>query len=146
MSKRKNLIIISISTILLIIILSILLVNNSKDNYLERINYNKINEMINSKETFTLCISKTTCTHCQSFKPKLKEVANKYKIKIYYVDIDKENEENKQKLLELLSLSESTPTTIFIKKGEEATSANRINGDVSKELIIERLKNNEIIH
>ena len=146
MSKRKNLIIISISTILLIIILSILLIYNSKGNYLERINYNKINEMITNKETFTLCISKTTCTHCQSFKPKLKEVANKYKIKIYYVDIDKESEKNQEKLTELLSLNGSTPTTIFIKKGEEPTSANRIVGDASKELIIEKLKNNEIIY
>lgn len=78
MKKKKNLIIISISTILLIIIVSLLLIFNTKQNYFTRTNYTNIKEMIKNKESFTLCISKTTCTHCQSFKPKLKEIANKY--------------------------------------------------------------------
>ena len=144
MNKKKNLIIISISTVLLIVIISLLLVNNSNNNFI-RLNYNKVKEMINNKETFTLCISRTTCTYCQSFKPKLKDISKKYDIKIYYIELDKESKENQEDLLELLSFDGKTPTTIFIKDGEETTSANRIKGDSSKTQIINKLKSNKII-
>ena len=42
-------------------------------------NYNNIKALEN-KENFILLLSQTTCTHCMDFKPKLKKVANKYKM------------------------------------------------------------------
>ena len=38
-----------------------------------------------------------------------------------------------------------TPTTIFVINGEEKTAATRINGDVSEEKIISKLKSNGFI-
>jgi hypothetical protein len=38
-----------------------------------------------------------------------------------------------------------TPTTVFVIDGEEKTAANRINGDVSEEKIISKLKSNGFI-
>ena len=39
----------------------------------------------------------------------------------------------------------STPTTLFLKNGEEVTAANRINGDANKEKIEKKLKSNGFI-
>ena len=143
MNKKKNIIIISISTILLIGIIVFLILNNNSN--LKRIDYEKVSEMINNKKDFVLCISRSTCTHCDDYKPKLKEVADKYGITIYYIDIDKETKDNQTKFNDLIAFDGSTPTTVFIKDGEEKTTANRIEGDVSKSKIEEKLKANKVI-
>lgn len=145
MNKKKNTIIITISIILLIGIISVLIINYNSSNYFKKTNYNEITKMIDNKEDFVLCISRTTCTHCQSYKPKLKDVAKEYKTNIYYIDIDEESEDDQTKFNELITFDGSTPTTVFIKKGKEETTATRINGDVSKKKIIEKLKANKVI-
>ena len=53
-------------------------------NYFKELKYDEVIEKIENKDSFVLLISQTTCTHCISYKPKLEEVANKYKIDIYY--------------------------------------------------------------
>ena len=145
MNKRKNTIIIIISLILLVGIISLLILNNNSLNNLKKVNYNKVNSMMENKESFILCISRTTCSHCNDFKPKLNEVAKKYNKTIYYIDIDKETEENQNKFNELISFDGSTPTTVFIKDGEEQTTANRIEGDTTKSVIIKKLKEKKVI-
>ena len=144
MNKKKNIIIICISLILLVLIIWGLLLYN-KNVGLEKINYEKVNELIEQEETFVLCISRTTCSHCDDFKPKLKEVANDYNIKVYYIDIDKETDENKDNFKDIISFNGETPTTVFIKNGAETTTANRINGNVSKKNIIKKFKTNGFI-
>jgi len=69
-------------------------------------------------------------------------VAKENNINIYYIDVDKYDED---KFSDIISFNGSTPTTIFIKNGEEATTSNRINGDVSKTKIIDKLKSNGFI-
>ena len=146
MSKKKNIIIISISTILLIGIIIFLIINNNNSSHLKKINYETINKMIENKETFSLLISRTTCSHCQEFKPKLQAVANSKNITIYYIDIDKETKENQDNFKKIISFNGETPTTIFIKDGEETTSANRIIGNNDKSDIIKKLKANKVIN
>lgn len=140
MMKKKNFIFIGIIIIFLLILL-FLSINNSKGNLIE-LSYNDIKEKIENKENFVLCVSRTTCSHCADYKPKLKEVAKENNINIYYIDVDKYDEEE---FSNLISFDGSTPTTIFIKNGEEETTSNRINGDVSKSKIIEKLKSNGFI-
>ncbi len=140
MMKKKNFIFIGIIIIFLLILL-FLSINNSKGNLIE-LSYNDIKGKIENKENFVLCISRTTCSHCADYKPKLKEVAKENNINIYYIDVDKYDEEE---FSNLISFDGSTPTTIFIKNGEEETTSNRINGDVSKSKIIEKLKSNGFI-
>jgi len=140
MMKKKNFIFIGIIIIFLLILL-LLFVNNGKGNLIE-LSYNDIKEKIENKENFVLCVSRTTCSHCADYKPKLKEVAKENNINIYYIDVDKYDEEE---FSNLISFDGSTPTTIFIKNGEEETTSNRINGDVSKSKIIEKLKSNGFI-
>lgn len=141
--KRKTIILI---TIVILIILSIVVILSSNKNNLIKLSYNEVVEKINNKESFVLCISATYCSHCQDYKPKLKNVANDYNILIYYIDIDKLDEKEYINLKKELSLDGSTPITIFFKNGEEATTATRIEGDVKTEKIIEKLKANGFIN
>lgn len=126
--------------------LSIVIIMCSNKSNLIKLSYNEVVEKINNKESFVLCISATYCSHCQDYKPKLKNVANDYNILIYYIDIDKLDEKEYINLKKELSLDGSTPITIFFKNGEEATTATRIEGDVKTEKIIEKLKANGFIN
>ena len=113
-------------------------------NYFKELKYDEVIEKIENKDSFVLLISQTTCTHCISYKPKLEEVANKYKIDIYYIESNLLNDEERDKFTSYISFS-TTPATVFIKNGEETTVANRINGDASKDKIEKKLKSNGFI-
>ena len=78
------------------------------------------------------------------FKPKLERVANKYKLNIYYLETDLLDKETSKELKTKFSFS-GTPTTVFVINGEEKTAATRINGDVSEEKIVSKLKSNGFI-
>ncbi len=141
MKKTNNIILIA-AIIITILIILFLAIGKSKEGNLLELNLNNLKEKMENKETFVLCISKTTCSHCNDYKPKLKSIASEYNIDIYYIDVDKYNEEE---FSNLISFDGSTPTTIFIKNGDEETTSNRINGDVSKSKIIDKLKSNDFI-
>lgn len=112
--------------------------------YFKELKYDEVIEKIKNKDSFVLLISQTTCTHCISYKPKLEEVANKYKINIYYIESNLLNDEERDKFTSYINFS-STPVTVFIKNGEETTVANRINGDASKDKLEKKLKSNGFI-
>lgn len=117
----------------------------NKNNNLIKLDYKDIVNKIDNKESFVLCVSRTTCSHCQSYKPKLQKVANKYNIKIYYTDIDTYNKDELNDFNFRITFDGGTPVTLFIKNGEEKTTATRIIGDVSSEKIIDKLKKNDFI-
>lgn len=110
-----------------------------------KLNYNEILEKINSKESFILCISASKCTHCKSYKPKLKKISNDYDIKIYYTDVDKFNDNEYDEFKDKFSFDGGTPTTMFFKNGQEKTTATRIEGDISIERTIDKFKKNGFI-
>jgi len=143
MKNKKNIIMIIVICLLGVGIGYLLF--NSSDNGLVELNYNELTTKIENKEDFVVCISRTTCSHCNDYKPKLRKVANKYKINIYYTDIDKYNKTDLEKFNKLISFDGGTPVTIFIKNGEEKTTATRIEGDVSTDKIIDKLKKNGFI-
>lgn len=143
-TKKKLIILVSICLILLVgaFIADGILGNN----YFSKIEYKEIINKIENKEDLVLLISQTTCSHCESYKPKLKDVAKKYKVKVYYIDIDLLDDDEYDELDSYLSMGNSgTPLTIFLKNGDESTVANRIKGDTSKEKIVKKLKSNGFI-
>lgn len=144
MSCKKNIIIVGISLIILLLIVGILLFYNNNTG-LHKINFDKLNSLLENEETFALCISRTTCSHCENYKPKLDNFAKKYGLKVYYIDIDKESDENQKKFKEIITFNDETPATIFIKNGIEITTANRIYGDVSENKIVEKFRTNGFI-
>ena len=141
---KKNLII--ICTVILVIILGILLfVNGKSSKYgLLELKYDDVIEKFNNKEDFVLVISQTTCAHCISYKPVLRSVSKKNKIKTYYIDVDLLNDKETEELKKYVSYSD-TPSTLFIKGGTESTRANRIVGEATEEKIVSKLKQNNFI-
>lgn len=137
--NKKILIII----ILVIILGSIIFIyfTNKKNNLLE-LTFNEVKEKIDNKESYILCLSRTTCSHCQDYLPRLKRIANKYNVKIYYTEIDKYDDNTYNEFQKTISFDGATPTTIFFKNGEEKTTATRIEGDVSEDKILEKIKQN----
>lgn len=145
--KKKNLKkeIIFIMAGVIIIFVLLYFIFFSKNNFIN-LNYNEVMDKINNKESFVLCVSATDCTHCKDYKPKLKKISNSYDIKIYYTDVDTFNKKDYEKFKTDLSFDGGTPVTIFIKNGNEETTATRIEGDVSLEKIINKLKKNGFIN
>lgn len=143
MKKKKYLLIASILIVILGIIIGYFLF--SMNDNLVKLSYDEIMEKIDNKESFILCISRTTCSHCNVYKPKLRKVANKYDIKIYYTDVDKYSKDDLKNFNSKISFDGGTPTTLFIKDGKEKTTATRIEGDVSIEKIVDKLKKNGFI-
>ena len=139
--KNKNLIMIS-SILLIIIVASLLIISilNPQKGNLIRLNYKEITDKIEKKESFILIVSRSTCSHCAEYKPKIESIAKKYNLDIYYIDYDLDTKDNQNKFLEEFNLDGSTPITIFIKKGEQTKLFDRIEGDISKETAIEKFK------
>ncbi len=127
--------------ILIIIISFILIANENKNtNSLTEIKYKEIKEKLKNKDSFVLVVSRTTCSHCMDYKPKLKNITNKYNITIYYIDYDNESKKNQKEFFEEFDLDGSTPITLFIKKGKQTNLFDRIEGDVSEKRVIDKLK------
>lgn len=142
----KNKKIILIICLLVLILTIIAIISIPKDKYLTKLSYEEIIEKVTNKETFILCISASKCIHCQDYKPKLEKVANDYEITIYYTNTDSFSDEQYETFKKDFSFDGGTPTTIFFKNGEETTTANRIEGNVKIEKIINKLKNNGFIN
>ena len=137
--KQKNGLFIFL-IILFILIIGFLLINNilNQSKELKKISYKEVLEKVNNKDDFTLVITSSSCSHCQSYKPKLEEITKKHNIDIYYIEIDKEKK--REEFLEKFNLDGATPVTLFIKKGKETSILNRLEGDLEKEKVEERLK------
>ena len=144
MKKQKKKIIIIVAACLVLLVGAIVADRLLSGSNLKEIKYDQMMEKVDKKETFIVLFSQTTCSHCQAFKPKLAVVAKEYNLKIYYLETDKVAADDYKQLKKNFSFS-GTPTTLFIIKGEEKTAATRINGDVSKEKIITKLKSNGFI-
>ena len=109
--------------------------------YLKEIKYNDVVEKLENKEDFILVVSKTTCSYCNEYKPKLERIAKEYKIEMYYIQtdlIDTKDQENFDKIFNV----SGTPETVFIRNGEEKTAASRIKGNQSISTIRMKLKAN----
>ena len=139
MKKRKWIFIIAI--IVFIILIGVLIfntINSPKEGKLISLSYNDVQEKVNNKDDFILIVSQTTCSHCASYKPKVKNIAKEYGIDIYYIDYDVDS--NGKKFLEEFNLDGATPITLFINEGNETSILNRIEGDVSKSTALAKFK------
>jgi len=139
MKNKKN--ILTVTTIITIALIAILIIpklNNSQTGELKKITYKEIIKKQENKDDFILIVSQSTCSHCATYKPKVKKIAKEYNITVYYLDIDKES--NQEKVLNELNLSGATPMTLFFIKGKETSVLNRIEGDLSTKTIENQFK------
>lgn len=139
MKNKTKYIITFILAMILLLLLIIYGINCFSNGNLKELKSNEVIEKIKNKEDFVLCVAQTTCSHCEMYKPKLKKVANKYDILIYYINVDKLNKKEEKEFNKYI-YTEGTPVTIFFKNGEEETTANRIQGNASSKKIENTLK------
>ena len=113
--------------------------NEKVDHSLISITYKELDEKMKNKESFILVISRTDCSHCASYKPKLKSILTDNNLVAYEIATDTLEKKDEKKFKSLFTI-QGTPTTVFITDGEEKTVSNRLIGDVSSNKVIERLK------
>ena len=110
------------------------------DKHLVEINVKELKEKIDNKETFILVVTRTDCSHCEAFKPVLKDVYKEYNITGYEINTANIAKEDESLYTDLVPNIEGTPTTVFFKNGEETTVSNRIKGEVKRDKVVNRLK------
>ena len=121
-----------------VIITLCLLVGCGNPKYTE-INYEQLKEKLDNKETFVLLLGSDTCSACANYEITMTKVMKDTKIEIFYVNLHLLSEEDYNKVYSKFVVN-STPTTIFIKDGEETTTYNRIVGAADYKTVIEKLK------
>lgn len=123
---------------ILICLIAILLVGCGGSKYTE-ISYEQLKEKLDNKETFVLLLGSDTCSACANYETTMKKVMKDTKIEIFYVNLHTLSEEDYNKVYSKYVVT-STPTTIFIKDGEETTTYNRIVGSADYKTVIDKLK------
>ncbi len=119
MLKSKTfLIIASVLIILIAIGISLFLIFNPRLKTYKTINYNDLQELIDSGDKFVLFIGSESCSHCTIFKVTVNEVVSDYNIIVNYIDIGKLSDEEYAYLNSHLSFN-GTPTTVLIDSGDE---------------------------
>ncbi|MCI8547383.1 MAG: thioredoxin family protein [Bacilli bacterium] len=124
-----------IKTIFLLIIITLM---TGCSNVLQRVDFKELEEKIKNKESFILLISQESCSHCEDYTPKIKKVLKNNNLEAYNLNITYVSEEDFNKFKEIFEF-EGTPTTIFIKDGEEQKNT-RLVGNVSEKKLKEALK------
>lgn len=125
--------------IILLVISSFFISACSKGSYKE-ITYEELNKKMEKEESFILTLSAASCINCEVFKDTMTEINNKYKITTYYIDLDKLNEEQYEKIKKLFVFN-GTPTTVNIVNGKENNLLSRIVGSSDYVKIKEKLIN-----
>ena len=111
---------------------------------LESITFEEYQTLIENKETFALEMWRTTCTHCQSMKPKLQRFIKDYGVTVKTINLDNLSQEEQESMKKIVG-TDATPTIFFYQEGEEKSVTTRINGDVSYDRIVEKFQENGFI-
>ena len=104
---------------------------------LHQLTYDEYDEMVDNGDAFIVVIERAGCSYCVQYMPIVEEVANEYKIPLYYIDTDTLDAEEFS-LLEtenayLKRNSWGTPTTLFML-GDRVLDS--IGGYVEKETVV----------
>lgn len=110
----------------------------------DEISYTELQSKLDNNEEFILFIGAETCSACSAYKYGLNKVIEKYHVDVKYIDIDKISESELADLKSLAYFS-GTPTTVFIKNGQEDKDKKRINGNVKYSKIVSILEENGYI-
>ena len=124
--------------IILVAFIALILTGCSKGADLVDISYDDLAKKIQNKDSFVLYVGSSECSHCAEFRPKLEKVMEKYKLKVYYIDMSKVTTTKYNAVMKKVD-GRGTPTTVYIKKGQTQVSP-RIEGDTDEDTTIEFFK------
>ena len=111
--------------------------DNSTNTIIE-IDYSKLENLIDNKESFILEIVQTGCSHCEEFSPRFRAVLKTNDKEAYSLNLYNMTEEESKKFSELTTSVSGTPTVLYFENGKE--TSHKINGAVSNEKIEEFLE------
>ena len=123
---------------LLIGILALILTGCSSSKVITDIDYSKLEEMIDNKESFILEVVQTGCSHCEEFSPRFKAVLKTNDEVAYSLNLYNMTDDELKKFNELTTSVSGTPTVLYFEDGKE--TSHKINGAVSNEKIEEFLE------
>ncbi len=130
--------------LVLILFIAIAFTGCGNEEKLKDLSYSEFQSMRKNKETFFVVIIRDGCSHCESFIPKVEEVVDEYDITGYTLNLANIDEEESSEFFKQFNV-DGTPTTIFITDGDEVSVMQRIDGNVSKEVLVNKLKANNYI-
>ena len=120
-------------------ILALLLVGCGKKGSYVGISYSELETKLNNKESFVFVIGSDTCSACTHYEPTMKKVTKDEGIDIFFINLNSLSEEENAKIYSKFVVS-STPTTIFIKDGNETSTYDRIIGAADYAEVIKSLE------
>lgn len=133
-----------IVVLLTIFIGTILLTGCGGPTTYDEISYIELKDMLDDKESFALMLGSETCSACSSFKPTLNKVIKEYGIDVKYLDVSKLSEDESSELQSNFAFS-GTPTTVFVTKGKEKSTYDRIDGNQRYSKVVKKFKENGYI-
>ena len=140
---KKNTIIFLIGIIILLGLVIYFAKANSKDpntdNLTNSLTAQEFKKKIDNKESFILVATKSGCPYCEQFQLTLNDVVKEYNLDIYTINTTTFRNDEKEYFNSITKIS-GTPTTLFIVNGIEETTLNRLEGKVSKSVLVNRLR------
>lgn len=122
------------------------IIKESEKKEFKEINLEEYLTRYNNEEKSIVLLGKPTCQYCQIVEPILSNIAYNYDLDIYYLDIDKLNEEDTQKLMEsneFLKNNYGTPILVIISN---KNIDDKVDGLTDKGHYIEFFKENKFIN
>ena len=113
--NRINLIIVIVVIILIAGVAFLFMSKNLKTTGVKEINITEFKEKIDNKESFIVVITQEGCSHCESYLPTLRRIANKYQITFYSMDEKKWSNDDTKYFKSIANFDGATPTTFFIE-------------------------------
>lgn len=124
--------------ILLYLIGLFLITGCGRANYTQ-LSYAELEAKLNNKEDFVLVIGSATCSACEIYEETMRDIMTENDIEIFFLDLDALSDEDSTKVYSKFVYS-YTPTTVFIKEGEETGTHNRIIGAGEYNDVLEKLQ------
>lgn len=113
----------------------------NEDKHLVKLSIPDLQKKVADKDTFVLVVTQSKCSHCASYKPKIKKVLTKHDIIGYEIVLDELDASEKGLLRDIANTEgNGTPTTVFIIDGEEQRTSTRLIGDQEESNIENRLR------
>lgn len=155
-SKQKDLILILLVVVLLVVALFVTMKKTPKldielpitlqgEVEFTEITYSEYEEKMNAKEPFLVVIVRDGCGYCEMYQPIVEEVANEYRLPIYYINMTNLNNDEYTALGTSNSYFKKnqgkwgTPTTLFMYGNSVIDS---IPGYVDKDEFVKFVKEN----
>ena len=115
---------------------------NTEFKKLQEITMFQLERLENNEQDFILLFTRASCSHCVQFKPKLDKFADKYNLRVYYIEMEDISDEDWKDLEKKYNI-EATPTTIIFKKSKAKDS---LVGNVEESELYDFLDKNGLIN